>query len=165
MNADLEKTLDELGADARAVVARLKSFREIEPSARRRPLAIGFAVRRVGYLVAASLFAAIAFLILFQEAPHPNRAQFSATNVYTVAYATSEEALEFIVASQRADGSWANDFLTRQNAAALRASPDTRMRIAYRRALRYLRNKGLEPLTDSELRSRGEYAAKTMASL
>ena len=50
-----------------------------------------------------------------------------------------------------------------QNAAALRASEDARMKIAYRRAVRYLRSKGLNPLTDEELKLRGEYAAKALA--
>ena len=31
----------------------------------------------------------------------------------------------------------------------------------YRRAVRYLRTKGLSPLTDAELKARGEYAAKS----
>ncbi|MBR1921790.1 MAG: hypothetical protein IJ829_07315, partial [Kiritimatiellae bacterium] len=87
----------------------------------------------------------------------------AAYRVYTIAYAPTEEALEELVASQRADGSWGNDFLTRQNAAALRSSPDARMQIAYRRAVRYLRTKGLAPLSDGELKSRGEYAAKFLA--
>ncbi len=71
MNADLEKTMAELGPEYRDVVARLRSAREIEPKGTtdsRRPTA-GVFLRRVGYLVAASLFAAIAFSILFQGAP------------------------------------------------------------------------------------------------
>jgi len=163
MNADLERTVSELGAEYRGVVDRLRSAREIEPKGKtdvRQPTA-GVFLRRAGYLVAASLFAVIALSILFQGAPQAKT--FPARSVYTVAYAPTEEALEVIVASQRADGSWSNDFLTRQNAAALRASREERMRIAYRRAVRYLRTKGLEPLTDDELRKRGEYAAKTLA--
>ena len=49
----------------------------------------------------------------------------------------------------------------RRSAAALRASGDERMRVAYRRAVRYLRTKGLAPLTDAELKARGEYAARS----
>ncbi len=157
MNADLELTLEELGPAYREVVARLRSSRELEMSPSPSRIWV-----RAGYLVAASFFAAIALSVLLQDVPAPRRVHVS--DVYTVAYAPTEEALEVIVASQRADGSWSNDFLTRQNAAALRASDDSRMRIAYRRAVRYLRMKGLEPLTDAELRERVEFAAKTLAT-
>ncbi len=163
MNADLERTIEELGPEYRDVVDRLRNAAEVEPKRtvdNRQPTA-GVFLRRVGYLVAASLFAAIALSILFQGAPQAK--SFPVNSVYTVAYAPTEEALEVIVASQRADGSWSNDFITRQNAAALRASHEERMRIAYRRAVRYLRTKGLAPLTDDELRQRGEFAAKAVA--
>ena len=164
MNADLERTIEELGPECRVVVDRLRAAAEAEPKrpavGGRRPAA-GVFLRRAGHLAAAALFAAIALSVMLQDAPQAK--SFPAASVYTVAYAPTEEALEVILASQRADGSWSNDFLTRQNAAALRASREERMRIAYRRAVRYLRTKGLEPLTDDELRKRGEYAAKTLA--
>ena len=165
MNKDLETTLDELGSGCRAVVSRLKASRELElaGTACRRPQAADFAWRRAGYLVAASLSAAVAFLLFFRDAADAPRPRFPSANIYTVAYAPTEEALEAIAASQRADGSWANDFLTQQNAAALRASGEERMRIAYRRAVRYLRTRGLAPLTDDELKARAEFAAKSIA--
>lgn len=172
MNKDLETTLDELGPGCRAAVSRLKAAREAEwQTASGKGLAavawrrVGGRrlVRRAGYLVAASLFAAIALSIFLQDAAKAPRSPFSSANVYTVAYAPTEEALEVIVASQRADGSWSNDFLTQQNAAALRASGEERMRTAYRRAVRYLRTKGLAPLTDDELKARAAFAAKTLA--
>ena len=166
MNGDLESTLNELGPEYRAVVARLRSAREIEPSGTR---AFSFTHtewwRRAGYLVAASLLVALGFSIFMQGAANAPREPYAGAKVYTVAYAPTEEALEIIVASQRADGSWSNDFITRQNAAALRASEDERMKIAYRRAVRYLRSKGLAPLTDDELKVRGEYAAKVLAGV
>ena len=164
MNGDLESTLSELGPEYRDVVARLRSARDIEPSGTR-----AFSLprtewwRRVGYLVAASLAVALGLSIFMQDAANAPREPYAGVKVYTVAYAPTEEALEVIVASQRADGSWTNDFITRQNAAALRASDDARMKIAYRRAVRYLRSKGLSPLTDDELKVRGEYAAKVLA--
>ena len=166
MNVDLESTLNELGPEYRAVVARLRSAREVEPSGTR-----AFSLprtewwRHVGYLVAASLLVALGFSIFMQGAANAPREPYAGAKVYTVAYAPTEEALEIIVASQRADGSWSNDFITRQNAAALRASEDERMKIAYRRAVRYLRSKGLSPLTDDELKVRGEYAAKVLAGV
>ena len=166
MNGDLESTLNELGPEYRDVVARLRSAREVEPSGTR-----AFSLprtewwRRAGYLAAASLAVALGLSIFMQDAANAPREPYAGAKVYTVAYAPTEEALEVIVASQRADGSWSNDFITRQNAAALRASDDARMKIAYRRAVRYLRSKGLSPLTDDELRVRGEYAAKVLAGV
>ncbi|MBQ6137808.1 MAG: hypothetical protein IJI73_10615, partial [Kiritimatiellae bacterium] len=68
-----------------------------------------------------------------------------------------------ILASQRADGSWTNDFITRQNAAALRRGESAAAKVAYRRAVRYLRSRGLSPLSDEELRDRGESAARVLA--
>ena len=166
MNGDLESTLNELGPEYRDVVARLRSAREVEPSGTR-----AFSLprtewwRRAGYLAAASLAVALGLSIFMQDAANAPREPYAGAKVYTVAYAPTEEALEVIVASQRADGSWSNDFITRQNAAALRASDEARMKIAYRRAVRYLRSKGLSPLTDDELRVRGEYAAKVLAGV
>lgn len=173
MNGDLESTLNELGPEYRDVVARLKTAREVEPARiGLKGLAPGRACSsprafwcRAGYLVAASLAVALGLSIFMQDAANAPREPYAGVKVYTVAYAPTEEALEVIVASQRADGSWSNDFITRQNAAALRASDDARMKIAYRRAVRYLRSKGLSPLTDDELKVRGEYAAKVLAGV
>ncbi len=167
MNADLEKTVGELGPGYRDVVARLRAAREVEPEKApvlgRAGAAPWCAARSpFSYLAAASLVAALALAVLYVMPRGGSAAAEVPLTVYTVAYAPTEEALEAIVASQRADGSWSNDFLTRQNAAALRASDEDRMRVAYRRAVRYLRSKGLAPLTDEELRQRGEYAAKTL---
>ena len=163
MNADLEKTVEELGPAYRDVVARLRASREVEPTRiGLKALAPGRASRSpVSYLAAASLAAALALAVLYVAPRGGDAAAEVPLTIYTVAYAPTEEALELILASQRADGSWSNDFLTRQNAAALRASGDERMRVAYRRAVRYLRTKGLAPLTDAELKARGEYAAKS----
>lgn len=170
MNADLEKTVGELGPGYRDVVARLRAAREAEPEKApvlgRAGAAPWCAARSpFSYLAAASLVAALALAVLYVMPRGGSAAAEVPLTVYTVAYAPTEEALEAIVASQRADGSWSNDFLTRQNAAALRASDEDRMRVAYRRAVRYLRSKGLSPLTDEELRQRGEYAAKTLAGV
>ena len=164
MNGDLESTLNELGPEYRAVVARLKIAREVEPSGTRVSSVPRMEWRRhVGYLVAASLLVALGLSVFMRNAANVPREPYAGAKVYTVAYAPTEEALEVIIASQRADGSWSNDFITRQNAAALRCSEDERMKIAYRRAVRYLRSKGLSPLTDDELKVRGEYAAKVLA--
>ena len=170
MNADLEETVEELGPGYRDVVARLRAAREVEPGKAPVPGRAGAAPwcaarSPFSYLVAASLVAALALAVLYVMPRGGSAAAEVPLTVYTVAYAPTEEALEAIVASQRADGSWSNDFLTRQNAAALRASDEDRMRVAYRSAVRYLRSKGLSPLTDEELKQRGEYAAKTLAGV
>ena len=166
MNEDLESTINELGPEYRAVVARLRSACEVEPSGTRVSSFPRTEWRRhVGYLVAASLLVALGLSIFMQDAANAPREPYAGARVYTVAYAPTEEALEIIVASQRTDGSWSNDFITRQNAAALRVSDDARMKIAYRRAVRYLRSKGLSPLTDEELKLRGEYAARALAGV
>jgi len=162
MNRDLEETLDELGPDFRKVAGRLLAAREVAPRTPRRPRftvcepRLAGRVRRAGYLVAASLFAAIALAMFLQR---PASGAFDVRSAYTVAYARDAASLAAIVASQRSDGSWANDWLTRQNAAALRDAQTEEMRVAYRRAVRYLRSKGLAPLTGDELRERGETAA------
>ena len=174
MNKDLEATLSELGPGYREVVDRLRASATAEDFGghkfRRGIFRIDF--RKAASLVAAMAVVVLGFAALFEFSPRTpvagnsifNSAD-SAKRVYTVAYAPTEAALEIIVASQRADGSWSNDFLTRQNAAALRNSENERMRIAYLRAVRYLRSKGLEPLTDQELRDRGESAAKALARI
>ncbi len=170
MNKDLEETLNELGPDCRKVVDRLLAAREVVPRpavhvprfsnheprfASHEPRTTNH-VLRAGYLVAASLFAAIALSMLFQR---PADGACDVRSAYTVAYARDAASLAAIVASQRSDGSWANDWITRQNAAALRDAQSDEMRVAYRKAVRYLRSKGLAPLTGEELRARGETAA------
>ena len=175
MNADLENTLDELGPAYRDVVARLKVARDVEPRTKHQGRGLestspalpgaGTLLWRVGYLAAASVVVALGLSVFMRGAANAPRAQFPSPTAYTAAYVSTDEALEAIVTTQRADGSWKNDFLTQQNAAALRASPDARMRVAYRRAVRYLRSKGLAPLTDAELKARGDRAAKMLADV
>ena len=162
MSADLEETLAELGPDYRKVVDRLRApfagdeGRVDEARGARR---IGF-LGPVATLLAASL--AVAFAWHFLSAPADAVAPgepVCATGVarYTLALAPSAASVDEIVRTQSADGSWGNDFLTRQNAAALRNVASAR--VAYCRALRYLRSKGLSPLSDAELRSRAAQAS------
>ena len=139
MTKDLEETLNELGPEYRSVVARLRA--PFVPRPR----------RYVPYLVAASLVAAVAVSAVFlRPAERPSY------TVYTVAYANDEFALRAILASQQSDGSWSNDYLTMQNAAALRRAHDETSQIAYKRAVRYLRTKGLGPISDAELQERSD---------
>ena len=48
-----------------------------------------------------------------------------------------------MIATQNPDGSWKNDFLTRRNAAALRICSDPAAQIAYKKAMRNLRLRGI----------------------
>ena len=48
-----------------------------------------------------------------------------------------------MIATQNADGSWKNDFLTRRNADALKGCADPAAQIAYKKAMRNLRAHGV----------------------
>ena len=168
MTKDLEETLAELGPEYREVVSRLRAaYRAPKPFVQPKvsetlPHSGRIAGWSVGYLVAATflIFLGIGFAFRPSQTRQPD---FASRVVYTVAYAPNEAALAAIVGSQRADGSWANDFLTQQNAAALRGAEGSAERIAYKKAVRYLRTKGLRPLSDEELKMRGDAAARMFA--
>lgn len=164
MNTDLEETLRELGPGYREMVARMRRCCTFEPRsvvAAKRSKAHEFP--RWGYAVAAAFALAFAISAVF-TAPHSHSAASDVRNAaaavpaspYTLAYGAGEMEMQEIVRTQRPDGSWENDFLTRQNAAALRGVAGAS--VAYRKALRYLRSRGLCPLTDEELRSRAAFA-------
>ncbi len=166
MTKDLEQTLNELGPEftpfARRVKAAYEPMERVNFAALAAPhpgRATGWSV---GYLVAASLLIFLGLGIYFQARP-TYISKSSSRIIYTVAYAPTEDALASIVSSQRSDGSWENDFLTQQNAAALRSATGQDERIAYKKAVRYLRTRGLKPLTDEELRDRGNSAAQILA--
>ena len=161
MTKDLEETLAGLGPGYREVIDRMRAA--YEPAAVRTGAAPrGFASWwGVSYLVAASLHVALGLSVMFREPAVRGRSD--AKFAYTVAYARDGAALECIAGSQRADGSWENDFLTQLNAAALRGAADDGLRVAYKKAVRYLRSKGLRPLSDEELRRRGDMAAAALA--
>lgn len=165
MSEDLEKTLDELGPGFGDVVARLRNAKEVEPrssfTVRARPY-----WRHAAGLLAASLFfcfVLVALLISDDEPSEPACADgISPSNgIYSLAFnATRGNAIEEIKRTQNADGSWANNYLTRQNAAALKKADATS--VAYRKAARYLRAHGLTPLSDDEfefLQEKGEQFA------
>lgn len=156
MNADLENTLRELGPRYVGVVARLKASCEAEPSGRAlrvlrrrkfRPIAAG--------AIAAMLVAALGVCRMicggFAVEEQPG-SRFRSLNPYTLAFETSrEDALAEIRRTQKPDGSWGSDHLTRQNAAALKRFDVSS--VACRKALRYLSSRGLKPLSDSEFYS------------
>ena len=132
MNADLEKTLEELGPDYGDVVSRLRSAREIDVVVR--PVRT-CAVWRIAAAVLITVGLAAVFL------PRDFRSNASES----FGYGGREYRLSpaEMAATQRADGSWANEFLTRRNAEALRLCKDPASRIAYKKAMRNLRVRGL----------------------
>lgn len=161
MNADLEETLRELGPDYREFAIRMRSCAG-DCSAR----ASGAAPRPrrgfSGYAIAASLVLALAVTAVFvsptashSSSPASSSRPATPNSPYVLAYG-GEATADEIIRTQRSDGSWDNDFLTCQNAAALRGIG--RASVAYRKALRYLRARGLSPLSDAELRSRAQLA-------
>jgi len=181
MTKDLEETLAGLGPEYRAVVDRVIGAYEVEggrckegrgdvSNSSVQPLTSNLQTsgnrgalvsRRAAYLVAASLLVLLAFGVLFR-APTV-RGTSGPRLAYTVAYVADEAALAVILASQRTDGSWDNDYITRQNAAALRNVRNVESQVAYKRAVRYLKSRGLRPLSDDELRARGDEAARLLA--
>ena len=131
MSRDLEEQLDEMGPDYRAVVARLRAAREAAQGIRDQ----GSGIR--GWLVAASLILLIGLGVFFLRpeasrpsslVPHPSE--------YTM-------GIPEMIATQNPDGSWKNDFLTRRNAAALKACGDPAAQVAYKKAMRNLRSRGV----------------------
>ena len=163
MSKDLEETLAELGPEYRMVVDRLRAaYPEVEPAAVRKRRVVrrpffAAAASAAGFLAAAS----VALAVFFSAPQARNSTEGAFTGDYSLAYSGDVESL---LRTQRADGSWANDFLTRQNAAALRSAKGLAgADVAYRRAVRYLRTKGLSPLSDVELHDRGTFAAQCAA--
>lgn len=163
MTRDLEETLKELGPGYREVVDRLVAAyepakvdlaaqaarEEAAKRASRRGRAVGWTV---AYLVAASLLVFLGLGVVFR--PSPRRAA-PAPRVYTVRATTAEneyrlamirddKALQEIIRTQNPDGSWKNDFLTKQNAAALMACQSEEAQVAFKKAMRNLRQRGIQ---------------------
>lgn len=158
MNADLEETLRELGEPYRPVVDRLRAAAEVEvpPRADRERLsAHGWRLPRLLAACLAVACLSAGLLVFLSRGTADVRSAVAAEEAgpalspYALAYSQTPQALAEIVRTQAPDGSWANDFLTRQNAAALAGIATER--VAYRRAVRYLRQKGLAPFSEAEL--------------
>lgn len=154
MSADLDKTLRELGGEYIHVVAKLKTLREVEPAGRAHARKRKW-LFRIGSAIAASLIIAAALAVFFNgpEASCNHASQSSANSrmPYMLAFSASDkDVLEEIKRTQNPDGSWMNDSLTRQNTAVLKKFDEKSL--AYRKAARYLRFKGISPLTENEFR-------------
>ena len=136
MNRDLEEQLKEMGPEYRAVVDRLRAAREVGDGETRRT-----SETRVtrGWLLAASLLAVVGLSVVFMASNvkrQTSNAKSPAPRDYTM-------SVEEMIRTQNADGSWKNDFLTRQNAAALKLCDSAEARVAYKKAVRNLRVRGV----------------------
>ena len=128
MSKDLEEQLNEMGPEYRAVVARLRAS-----------CSVPRASRPVPYLIAASLLVVFGFGVFFVTSQPRNLATSQP------AYGAHEYQMDVpeMIATQNPDGSWKNDFLTRRNAAALKLCSDPAAQIAYKKAARNLRLRGI----------------------
>lgn len=156
MTEDFKETLDELGPEYIQVVDKLKNLGEIEPRNGRFLVKRSVFFKRIGVLLAASLTLVIAMTFFFVSnegsEKEITKVALSAPKPYFLAFnLTDERSIEEIKRTQKPDGSWNNDLLTRQNATALMKVDKSSL--AYRKAMRYLRSKGLSPLSDSEFQS------------
>ena len=139
MNRDLEETLNELGPDYRAVVARLRAGREAASGSR--SSSDSRSSSRAAYLVAASLLVLIGLTVV-----PLSQSQSQTTNHKPQTPSCPREyraTVAEMIATQNPDGSWQNDFLTRRNAAALKDSDNLAAQIAYKKAMRNLRARGV----------------------
>ena len=142
MSRDLEEQLGEMGPEYRAVVARLRGARGAEDGqrttdSRQRPLSLVH--RPLSYLVAASLLILIGMGVTFLGRQDLGRETEDARSAPREYRASVGE----MIATQNPDGSWKNDFLTRRNAAALKGSSNPAAAIAYKKAMRNLRTRGV----------------------
>ena len=148
MTKDLEETLDGMGPAYRAVVDRLVAGAEAEPRSGRRTPTFPPRSRAFGrqtLLAAASLLILLGLGFVFlRHAEQTGAARTSgAAREYCLAETPDGEAVAEMIRTQNADGSWRNDFLTRRNAAALSHSSLAGARVAYKKAMRNLRVRGL----------------------
>ena len=127
MSRDLERQLAEMGPEYRAVVMRL---REAQCAVKR---------EKSRWLVAASLLLFVGLGVFF-AIPQPRNPATPQP-----AYGAHEYTMGIseMIVTQNPDGSWKNDFLTRRNAAALKVCGDPAAQIAYKKAVRNLRLRGI----------------------
>ena len=146
MSRDLEEQLGELGPECRAVVARLRAGREAQPGVRVASVSSGSRISRQAYLVAASLLVAAALGVCFTQSNNRTIEQSEQSEQSTTSPSAPREyvmTVSEMLATQNPDGSWKTDFLTRRNAEALRVCTGSDARVAYKKAMRNLRARGL----------------------
>ena len=140
MSKDLEEQLKEMGSEYRAVVMRLRGA-ETAPLHGATLLRGGSVSLPHGrrWLVAASLLVLVGFGVVFlrrQDFRHETEDMSFAPREYRA-------SVSEMIATQNADGSWKNDFLTRRNAAALKGCGDPAAQVADKKAMRNLRLRGV----------------------
>ena len=133
MNRDLEEQLDEMGPEYRAVVMRLRAAREAQGNREQ-----GTGNR--GWLIAASLLVILGLSTIFIQS---NNRTIEQSNNSPFAPREYRASVSEMIATQNPDGSWKNDFLTRRNAAALKVCGDPAAQVAYKKAMRNLRSRGV----------------------
>ena len=143
MNRDLDEQLDEMGPEYRTVVARLRAsggaedFRRETRDGRRGFMSEVFRLK--SYLTAASLLVLVGLSVLFLRTSDA-RLETRTAVVVPHEYAMTVDEM---IATQNPDGSWKNDFLTRRNAAALKVCGSPAAQVAYKKAVRNLRSRGV----------------------
>ncbi len=139
MNGDLARQLEEMGGGYLAVVERLKRAREVEPRRMHVVLKRSPPALKAGYLVAASLAAFVVCSVTMTV----GRSAPCGAGEYFLADQRTRSAIREIIRTQNPDGCWKNDFLTKRNAEALRLAQGAEARIAYKKARRAMRLKGI----------------------
>ena len=147
MNRDLEEQLDEMGSEYRTVVTRLRAAREAGEDLG--PETLGAGRGRLGFMSKVfrlkSYLTAASLLVLVGLGVHFTRTLDIRPKTRNVECAPREyrATIPEMIATQNPDGSWQNDFLTRRNADALKLCADPAAQIAYRKAVRNLRVRGV----------------------
>ena len=132
MTKDLEATLSEMDGAHRRMVRRMQSAFA--------PAPLRYASRAVLSAAALMLVASLWAVFALWEggvSPSPHLSAFR------LADDGGEEAIGEIIRTQNADGSWQTDFLTRQNARVLAGIRSGAASLAYRKAVRNLRARGI----------------------
>ena len=143
MNRDLEEQLNEMGPAYRAVALRLRAAWEVESRCRSSgssqfSRSSGTSTAgKLAYLVAASLLVVLGLSVVF----------FQTSQTFQTSCVRGPReyraSVSEMIATQNPDGSWQNDFLTRRNAEALKLCGDPAAQVAYRKAVRNLRVRGV----------------------
>ena len=144
MSRDLEEQLSEMDPEYGTVVMRLRGAREAEDFSRetldvRRRGFVSKVFRLRFYLTAASLLVFAGLGVFFLGRQDFRR------ETEDISFAPPEyrASVSEMIATQNPDGSWRNDFLTRHNAAALKVCDNPAAQIAYKKAVRNLRLRGI----------------------
>ena len=145
MSRDLEEQVNEMGPEYRAVALRLRAAREAGEDLRRETLderrrgLMSKVFRLRSYLTAALLLVFAGFGVVFlglKDFRHETLDVGCAPREYRA-------SVSEMIATQNPDGSWQNDFLTRRNADALKLCGDPAAQVAYKKAVRNLRVRGV----------------------